>query len=155
MVFGLIGLCKGTTKCLVGAILVSVVLAFSFSGLALGIADIVIGAKWKSCYLNDDNADIYLIVSGSIQLAGFLIYSNDKKTSNENNNGSMGLCGLILTASISVLIWGMTIVWDTEKGNCDSGQYDYLYYRTIVAMFIEVVLFILLTMYTLCVYTGI
>jgi len=139
MMSGLVDCFKDSGKFLSGVVLIVLVLALCFSGIALGIADIVIGAKWKECYLNDDSADIYLIVSGALLLACVMLVGNSKTNNEEEEkHRSRGLYGLVTTASFGVLIWGMTIVWDSEQGDCDKGQYNYLYYRTIVIMFMGI-----------------
>jgi hypothetical protein len=147
---GLVGLCESTTKCITGITLVALILGFCLSGLTLGIIDIIIGSKWQSCYLDDYKADTYLIVSGALLLAGIILYSNSKKDPDNENNESQGLAGLVSAAYLGVLIWGMTIVWDTEQLDCKKGQYDYLYYRTVVVMFIYVALLALLVLNALC-----
>jgi hypothetical protein len=139
-----------TAKFLTGAALIVVVLGLCFSSLALAITDIVIGATWQSCYLNDDNADIYLIVNGSLLLAGVFLFTNSKKNTEAEVDGAKGFISLVMAASLGVLIWGMTIVWDTEKGDCDTGQYNYLYYRTVVVMFIQTAIVALLILYLIC-----
>lgn len=123
--------------CMGGCVLSIIVFALSLSGLALGIASVVIGAKWHDCYLNDDDADVYLIVVGSLMIAAFVCQAiwGKKKEDDEGNNGYSGLIGL---ATFGVLIWGMTIFWDTKQGDCSKGQYDYGYYMTHVLMFLVV-----------------
>ena len=136
-----------------GALILSILfIAVTFSGLALGIADVVIGAKWDDCYLNSDDADIYLIVSGSILIASFVfnILNQHSKKDKDNKGNYTGLLIILFIAFLGILIWGMTIVWDTDQGDCSKSQYDYLYYRTVVVMFINVTVFVLLLMAVFC-----
>ena len=130
---------SGTNDCMTlccSGVGMGVLLACALCNLALGIADIVIGAEWNHCHLNDDKANIYLIVSGSLILASVVFGSNSKRTDDNQEINTLG--SIVGFAYLGVLISGMTIVWDSDRGDCDSGQYDYLYYRTVVIMFLLV-----------------
>lgn len=129
--------------CVGASLLGLIIFAISMAGVALGIADIVIGAKWDNCHLSDDDADVYLIVLGCLSILCFLFtgYSSSKGEEAKENAGRGSLVGL---AFIGVLIWGMTIFWDSDQLDCSSGQYDYGYYRTVVTMFFLTAVFGLL-----------
>lgn len=143
---------KGTAAGCGAVLAVILFLVISFSSLALGIADVVIGAKWNDCHLNDDDADVYLIVSGSILLSCFVLSMLNKNSKQDDYDaGSFaGTLVLLCIASLGILIWGMTIVWETEQGDCSKGQYDYLYYRTVVVMFLNVAVFALILLGLFC-----
>lgn len=143
--------CKNTSIVIGSLFLLLIFIAISVSTLAIGIADVVIGAKWNNCHLSNDDADIYLIVSGSILISFFVInvINTDAKSSRELANGRndadkgpyISLLMLLSMAMLGILIWGMTIVWKSEQGDCNHGQYNYLYYRTIILMFMSIVVY--------------
>lgn len=135
--------CKCFGGAVGGAIGVILIIAFALSGFALSITDIIIGATWKDCYLNNEDVHIYLIVSGAVLLTSCLLGStaskhDDTETKKKNSLTTLGtLCSI---AYFGILIWGMIIVWDTEQKDCDHGQYNYVYYRTVVICFLIVAL---------------
>lgn len=132
--------CQGAIGGCGAVILFLLIIVLMFSGVAIGIADIVIGAKWAECHMNEHDADIYLIVSGAVLLSAIVVGNiNDKTKESENDAGRYALLtGLLGTASFGILCWGMDIIWDQEQGDCLKGQFDYLYYRTAVIMWMFV-----------------
>ena len=129
--------CQGAVGGCGAVLLVILVIAVALSSLALGIADIVVGVKWNECHMNDRDADIYLIVSGAVTLATLVVGNINRSTKqDENDPGRYALmAGLLTVSTFGILCWGMDVVWDQEQGDCSKGQFDYLYYRTIVVMF--------------------
>ena len=91
----------------------------------LGISDIIIGLTWKECYLNSIDVPIYLCVSGCVLMLNYAM-----------NGSKINVFKLI---SLGILMWGMTIVWNTEQKDCSSTQYNYLYYRTTLTMLSHIV----------------
>lgn len=135
------------TGCL-GSLLV---LALSLVGLGLGIASIIIGVKWKDCYLNDDDAPLFLILFGSLSLgaivSSYYVYELKKKG---HNPGLSGLIAALCSAGdAGVLIWGLTIFWDTEQGDCNAGQYDFGYYMPHVLVFMVTAIFAMIVVVAL------
>ena len=105
----------------------------AFSSIGLGIADIVIGSKMDTCHI--DSLDTYLIISGSLLLGYIIVNVLFGKDDNNNVHPSAQLISL---SYVGIIIWGMSILWDTESGDCNLGQYNYAYYRTVVVMWIAV-----------------
>lgn len=132
--------CQGALGGCGAVLLVLLLIAVVFSGLALGIADIVIGVKWNDCHMNERDADIYLIVSGAVTLAAIVVgnINNQSKTEEGDPGRHALLAGLLSVSTFGILCWGMDVVWDQEQGDCSKGQFDYLYYRTIVVMWLLV-----------------
>lgn len=124
-----------------------IMFAFQFLELALGITSVVLGAKWENCYLNDDDIDIYLIVIGSLQIAAFVVYVVFGKKKEDDDNSKNGGPVLLGLAVLGVLIWGMTIVWDTEQGDCEHGPYNYAKYMTEILTFFITAVFGLLLLF--------
>jgi hypothetical protein len=136
-------------------ICIPIMLALELAGLALGIADIVIGAKYlhADCHIHD--LAVYLIVSGVICIICFLLRCCRKKKAgkdNENPDDSEPSCieWMFIITHVSILIWGMTLVWGTERGNCPVTLYEYGYYATVVSMFICVAILALAVLYCIC-----
>ncbi len=140
----------------VGAcICVPIILAIELAGLAIGIADIVIGAKYlrADCHIQD--LAEYLIIVGVIGLCCFLLRCCRKKKAgkdgeNPDDSEPSGIEWIFMLAVMSIIIWGMTLVWDTERGNCPVTLYEYGYYRTVVGMFICVAILALAVLYCIC-----
>jgi hypothetical protein len=128
--------------------------------IILSIFDIVIGSIWDHCYLNDNRVNLYLILSGSFLLTTTIISiviiileirNKDYESLNEvDNNLIQTLLALPAVTYMSILIWGMSILWGTHIHNCNEGQYNYAYYRTIVVIFL-IVTFVSLYMLSNCV----
>lgn len=140
----------------VGAcICIPIMLALELTGLAIGIANIVIGAKYlhNECHIH--NLAEYLIVSGVIGLCCFLLRCRRKNKAvkdgeNPYNSEPSGIEWLFILTSASILIWGMTLVWDTERGNCPVTLYSYSYYVIVISMFICVAILALAVLYCIC-----
>jgi hypothetical protein len=114
-------------------------IAVIISGLALGITDIVIGAK----FLHNDCTNIhelptYIIVFGVFNIINFIIFC--KKQLKGEDDYLVGEY-LLMFISIGISIWGMTLVWNTERGDCPSTLYNYAYYRTFVFVFTMTAIF--------------
>lgn len=123
-------------------IVIVAMLAIVFSGLALGITDIVIGAK----YLHDDYCHIhdlpkYLIAMGVFSIINFIILITKDEKPDGTSNFSKKYELLFGAISMAIAIWGMTLVWESEKANCASTLYNYAYYRTVVSVFIMTAVF--------------
>lgn len=110
------------------------------SGLALGIADLVIGIKYLQSECNIENLANYLIILGPFCIINFIIliigvfYENiNKNTKNINC-----LFNTIAFITYCICIWGMTLIWDTDGKYCPNTLYNYAYYRTVVFIFIGV-----------------
>ena len=120
-----------------------IIYALSLVGIVLGVFDIIVGVKWESCHL-EGFPDIYLIVLGSLSLATIVFHhvfkKKDEKDDEEESPGQR-FANLISLGAMGVLIWGMTIFFDSEQGYCNGQMYDYGYYRTLVTMFFLVALF--------------
>ena len=112
---------------------------FIMCGFTLSIFDIVLGVTWKECYMNQRNANVYLVISGSLMFTTLILLPKIMQNYEVNNSSILGqfatLCGL---AYVGNLIWGMIIVWGTQQNDCNSHQYYYLYYRTMVICFLTV-----------------
>lgn len=149
---------NGLVTCVttIGACLcISIMTALELAGLALGIANIVIGSKYlhSECHIQD--LAEYLIVAGVIGLVCFLLRCCRKKKAGKdgkNPDDSEHSCieWLFIITYVSILIWGMTLVWDTERGNCPATLYEYGYYLTVVSMFICVAILALAVLYYIC-----
>lgn len=136
-------------------ICIPIMLALELAGLAIGIANIVIGAKYlhTDCHVQD--LAEYLIIAGVIGLCCFLLRCRRKKKAgkdgeNPDDSEPSGIEWLFILASASILIWGMTLVWGTERGNCPVTLYEYGYYATVVSMFICVAILALALLYCIC-----
>jgi hypothetical protein len=119
-------------KCVLYTILLIVAFAIIISGLALGITDIVIGAKFlrSDCHIHD--LAKYLIVMGVFSIVNFLIFCTTKCKKNDNDKNDMSACEYLFAfIGISIGIWGMTLVWNSEQNTCPSTLYNYAYYRTV------------------------
>lgn len=134
---------------------IPIVLVVTFMGLAIGITDIVIGTKYlnSSCHIN--NLAEYLIVIGVTSIMCFLVRCNRKyREGNENDtpDDSEPSCmeWLLRCIHVSILIWGMTLVWDTKQIDCQSLFYEYAYYRTIIDVFIGAGILALAVLYCIC-----
>ncbi len=140
----------------VGAcICVPVILAIELAGLAIGIANIVIGAKYLHAECHIQDLAEYLIISGVIGLCCFLLRCCRKKKDgkdgeNPDDSEPTGIEWLFTLASMSVIVWGMTLVWDTERGNCPATLYEYGYYVIVVSMFICIAMLALAILYCIC-----
>lgn len=140
----------------VGAcICVPIILAIELANLAIGIADIVIGAKYlhADCHIQD--LAEYLIIIGVIGLCCFLLRCCRKKNAgkdgeNQDDSEPSGIEWIFMLAVMSIIIWGMTLVWDTERDNCQVTLYEYGYYRTVIGMFIGVAMRALAVLYRIC-----
>jgi hypothetical protein len=130
-------------------------LALELAGLAIGIADIVIGAKYLYTDCHIGNLAEYLIVAGVIGIICFLLRCCRKKNAgkdgeNPDDSEPSGIEWLFILTAMSILIWGMTLVWDTERGDCPVTLYEYSYYVTVVSMFICVAVLALAVLYCIC-----
>ena len=113
-------------------------LAVIISGIALGITDIVIGAKFLHDECHIQELPTYLIVLGVFSIINFILFCI-KKIKGEDDYSACEY--LFAFMSIAIYIWGMTLVWNTELGDCPSTLYNYAYYRTIVFVFIMTAIF--------------
>jgi hypothetical protein len=127
--------CKCCTGAIIGGLGTILLIAFALSGFAIGIANIVIGATWNNCYLNDDYVHIYLIVYGSLMLASAIFFHDNLKEDAPNLYAIGSVCAF---ACLGVVAWGTSIMWDTKQGDCDHGQYDYALYMTLALCFFNV-----------------
>jgi len=121
---------------------IAIIIAVAVAALVLGIFDIIVATKWDECHLDQDHSpDIYLYVLGGLTLGAIALnaVSTKKKDGEDDDKDCFGklaaLCGM---GCVGVLIWGMTIFFDTEQGDCNPKYYDYAYYRTLVVMFMLV-----------------
>lgn len=112
----------------------------------------------NDCHIH--NLQTYLIVLGTCCIINFIIfYMNQKKqnsdqeqeqASDTDNKGSYELNGkLFKFITVCISIWGMTLVWDTEQGNCPSTLYNYAYYRTIVFVFIMTAIIAIMAIFSI------
>ena len=115
--------------------------AIVISGLALGITDIVIGAKFlhSDCHIHD--LPKYLVVMGVFSIVNFLILILCNIGKRESNTDPTTCEYLFTFISIGIGIWGMTLVWNSEQDTCPSTLYNYAYYRTVVFVFIITAIF--------------
>lgn len=118
-------------------IVIVAMIAIIISGFALGITDIVIGAK----YLHDDYCHIhdlpkYLIAMGVFSIINFIILITKGEKPDGTLNFSKKYEFEFCAISFAIAIWGMTLVWGSKKDNCSSTLYNYAYYRTVVSVFI-------------------
>lgn len=118
------------------AIIIIAMIAIIYSGLALGITDIVIGAKYlhNDCHIHD--LAEYLIVMGVFSIINFIILTTKDETPDGKKNFSKKYEYVFSAISCVIAIWGMILIWDTNKGDCASTLYNYAYYRTIIIVFI-------------------
>lgn len=128
------------THNMVYAIIISVLL------LGIGIADVAFGTIWTHCHLSPRHANVYLILSGSINVLFFVVHvfnENIKFRANTPHaiTSLEPLIWCFRLIVICMLVWGTSIVWKSEQGDCNHAQYEYLYYRTLIAMFFNVVVF--------------
>ena len=116
------------------------------SGLALGIADLVIGIKYLQSECSIENLANYLIVLGPFCIINFIIliigvfYENI----NKKINNIKCLFNIMAFITYCICIWGMTLVWDTDGKSCPNTLYNYAYYRTVVFIFIGVAILTIL-----------
>lgn len=139
----------------IACICVPIALALELIGLAVGIADIVIGAKYLHSTCHIDNLAEYLIVAGVLGIICFLlrcIRKHKAGNDNENPDDSEPSCfeWLFILTYVSILIWGMTLVWDTKCMDCPSTLYDYAYYRTSIGIFLGAAILALAVLYCIC-----
>ena len=139
----------------IACICVPIALALELIGLAIGIADIVIGAKYlhSTCHI-DDLAE-YLIVAGVLGLICFLLrccrkHKAGKDNENPNDSKPSGIEWLFILTNVSILIWGMTLVWDTKRMDCPIPLYEYAYYRTSIGIFLGAAILALAVLYCIC-----
>lgn len=132
--------CKCCTGAIAGGLCTILIIVLAFSGFAIGIANIVIGATWNNCYLNDDDVHIYLIVFGSLILGAALLFNDQLK---EDAPSLYILGALCSSACFGVVAWGTSIMWDTKQGDCDHGQYDYALYMTLTICFLNVAIIVI------------
>jgi len=139
----------------IACICVPIAVGLELLGLAIGIADIVIGAKYLHSTCHIDNLAEYLIVAGVLGLVCFLLRCTRKQKAgkdNENPDDSepSGLEWLFILTQVSILIWGMTLVWDTKRMDCPSTLYEYAYYRTVIGIFLGASILALAVLYCIC-----
>jgi hypothetical protein len=130
-------------------------MAIVLAGLAIGVADIVIGARYLHSTCHIDDLAVYLIVAGVLGLVCFLLRCCRKKKAGkdgENPDDSEPSCieWLFIITYVSILIWGMTLVWDTERGDCPVTLYEYGYYRTVIGIFIGTAIMAIAMLYCIC-----
>ncbi len=140
---------------LVACICVPLAIGLELLGLAIGITDIVIGAKYLHSTCHIDNLAEYLIVAGVLGLVCFLLRCIRKKNAgkdNENPDDSEPSCieWIFILTHLSILIWGMTLVWDTKRMDCPSTLYEYAYYRTVIGIFLCASILALAVLYCIC-----
>jgi len=121
---------------LVIVIIVLIDLLLFASSFAFGITNIVIGSKWEDCHL--DKVDSYLIAIGSLGLCYAILWGGNKTDSSKKHGEQSDLQKLAGFAILGLLIWGTTIFYDSEQGNCRSSYYKYAYYYTLISMFLTV-----------------
>jgi hypothetical protein len=139
----------------IACIYIPIAVGLELLGLAIGITDIVIGAKYlhSSCHI--DNLAEYLIVAGVLGIVCFLLRCIRKKNAGkdgENPDDREPSCfeWLFIISNVSILIWGMTLVWDTKRVDCPSTLYDYAFYRTSIALFLGAAILALAVLYCIC-----
>lgn len=140
---------------LVACICVPIMIGLELLGLAIGIADIVIGAKYLHSTCHIDNLAEYLIIAGVLGIICFLlrcIRKHNAGKEGENPDDSEPSCfeWFFILTHVSIIIWGMTLVWDSERMNCSSTLYEYAYYRTSICMFLGVAVLALFVLYGIC-----
>jgi len=101
--------------------------SFNLFVFIFSIADMIAGASWKNCYLK--YIDIYHYLFGSFGF-GYLIFASCRKIY------TYVLSGVCILGGFCVLFWGMTIIYGSEKKDCDVEAYRYLYYRTLITLII-------------------
>jgi len=115
--------------------------------LIIGIIDVVVGSIWDQCYLNNNNVNTYLILSGIflmvttiLGIISIIITINkvgyESLNYTETSKYINTLLGVPALVYMGTLIWGMSIMWGTHVQNCNIYQYNYVYYRTTVVIFI-------------------
>lgn len=103
--------------------------------VALGFVDIAIGMTYMYDACHISYLAPYLVLLGPFCIISTIMSAiKDADTPPAFSR----LHYIIITFVMSIAIWGMTLVWDTDQGNCPVTLYNYAYYRTIVSMFISV-----------------
>lgn len=130
------------------------ILALCLCSLPLGIADIVIGAKFMNDNCHIHNLQLYLIILGCVCIINFNVFITQHKNDDGSKNFSMKYIYIFNAIEIGVNIWGMILVWDSRMCDCSSTLFNYAYYRTIIIMFIITGLFAYRVMTVLFVVLG-
>lgn len=116
----------------IASIIWSIILIAAFVALiGLKISDIVVASKWDDCHL--ENVDIYLYTAGATGLATLLFLYLASKS---DDDPFKKLATLSCLGHYGVIIWGTTILYYSDVGDCTERYYDYAYYRTLVVVFI-------------------
>ena len=116
----------------IASIIWSIIVIAAFVALiGLKISDIVVASKWEDCHL--ENVDIYLYTAGATGLATLLFLYLASKS---DDDPFKKLATLSSLGHYGVIIWGTTILYNSDVGDCDGKYYDYAYYRTLVVVFI-------------------
>ena len=118
------------------------------ASFACAIANIVIGSKWDDCHL--EKVDAYLISIGSLSLAYVVLWFHNKGDSSKNSGEPSELQTLAGIGTFGLLIWGMTIFYDSEQGDCKASHYNYAYYYTMIWMFFVVALVLVIILLLIC-----
>lgn len=100
--------------------------------IGLNIADIVVASKWVDCHL--DYVNIYLYCCGSTGLVFWI----GKILLFKQVPFFYILTDLSGIAHIVFVIWGTTIFYNSDSGDCIPRYYLYAYYHTLVVIFLIV-----------------
>lgn len=114
--------------CIVSGISIMVII----NSCVLGIADIVIAKLFADSPCHIAYLGIYLYCFGTFSLINMIFVLFIKKDKPCLLNA---LWIIVIMVMITLVCWGMSLVWNTDQGNCPALYYNYAYYRTVIYMF--------------------
>ena len=113
-----------------------IAVAIIINSCALGITDIVMAKLFADSTCHIKYLSIYLYVNGTVALINmvFVLFVNKK-----DEACLKALCIIVGILMPAVACWGMSLVWNTSRGDCPAIYYNYAYYRTVIYMFVGIV----------------
>lgn len=115
----------------IGGIAVAIII----NSCALSITDIVMAKLFADSPCHIKYLAVYLYVNGTVSLINMVFVLFVKKGE---------LCFKALWVIVGIMVpavacWGMSLIWNTSRGDCPAIYYNYAYYRTVIYMFVGII----------------